>query len=218
MNDTPNGPHQTLENPIPYLTADANRALVAARLAEGDGRVDDEASFSRIAMLLYFSALRGLVNFLYEWTGVPNHEWRAFNVAHRWSNAVELCLPRLEQPGEALAFPRDNVGDDLPLLERFLELKDAVNDLVHDDAPYGAIPVETTPGVFEAAATFPHTGLPRRQSEYRRAHAESAASVYDAMVARLDLCTRGKVAELRTSDGNLLRPMLPNNIASDPPI
>ena len=205
MNDTPNGPHQPLENPIPFLTADASRALVAARMAEGAGHVDDEASYSRSAAVLYFNALKGLVNYLYEWSGVPSCAWRQFDVAHRWTLAVELCLPRLEQPGEALAFPRDNVGDDLPLLERFLELKDAVNDLVHDDAPYGAIPVETSPGVFEAAATFPHTGLPRRQSDYRRAHAEAAASVYDAMVARLDLCMRGKVAELRTSDGEPCR-------------
>ena len=201
MNDTPNGPHQPLENPIPFLIADASRALVAARLAESAGRVDDEASFSRSAAVLYLNALKGLVNYLYEWTGVPSCAWRQFDVAHRWTLAVELCLPRLEQPGEALAFPRDNVGDDLPLLERFLELRDAVNDLVHDDPPYGAIPVETSLGVFEASATFPHTGLPRRQCDYRRAHAEAAASVYDDMVARLDLCMRGKVAELCTFDG-----------------
>ena len=196
MNDTPNEQNQPLENPIPYLTADANRALVAARLAEGDGRVDDEASFSRIAVLLYFTALKSMVNVLYEWSGVPNHEWRNLTIHPRWMCVTELCLPRLEQPGEALQFPRDHIGDDLPLLERFLELRDAVNDMVHDDVPYGVIPVEADASPDIQAATYPRAELPRRQSEYRRAHAEAAAKVFEDMVARLDLCLRGKARHI----------------------
>lgn len=201
MNDTPNGPNQPLENPIPYLTADAQRALDAARLAERDGRADDEASFSRIAVLLYFTALRSLVNVLYEWTGVPNRDWRNLTIHHRWTCATDLCLPRLEEPGEALQFPRDLIGDDLPLLERFLELRDAVNDMVHDDVPGGVIPVDKDVAPDSHAAIYPRVGLPRRQSHYRRVHAEAAANIYEDMVARLDLCLRGKARELGAGTG-----------------
>ena len=190
-------PEPPLENPVPYLTYDADCALNAARLAEGDGRAEDEAAFSRIAVLLYFTALRALVNSLYEWSGVPDNEWRRLNVGHRWTAAVQLCLPHLEKPGEALQFPRDHVGEDLPLLERFLELRDAVNDMVHDDVPYRVVPVgadESTDA--EVPTTYPRAGLPRRQSDYRREHAESAATIHDDMVARLDLCFRGKTRHL----------------------
>src|SRR5688572_27864586 len=115
-----------MENPISYIAEDAHRTLNAAKQAGCDGRVNDEASFSRSAAVLYFMALRGLVNAVYECSGVPNHKWRNLATHTRWSRVAELCLPRLEQPGEALQFPRDHVGEDLPLLERFLELRDAV--------------------------------------------------------------------------------------------
>ena len=186
-----------MENPISYLAEDAHRTLRAAKQAECDGRVNDEASFSRSAVVLYFVTLRGLVNAVYEWSGVPNHEWRNLATHTRWTQAVQLCLPRLEQPGEALQFPRDHIGDDLPLLSRFLELRDAVND-----EPCGAIPADPTESpdaeVATAADVYPRTGFPRRQSEYRLEHAESAATIYQDMVARLDLCFRGKTRVLTT--------------------
>lgn len=209
MSDDARWPEPALDNPVPYLTGDAERALEAARRAERDGHPDEEASFSRMAVLLYFAALRSLVNVLYEWSRVPDHEWRPLSVAHRWTCVAELCLPRLEEPGEALQFPRDHVGEDLPLLERFLELRDAVNDMDHHDVPCGVIPVDATEPPDAKAATggdvHPRTGFPRRQSEYRRAHAEAAARIFKDMVARLNLCMRGKAHEIyagqNVSDG-----------------
>ena len=199
MSDDARWPQRPLENPTPYVTGDAQRTLEAAGLAERDGHVDDEASLSRTAVLMYFTALRGLINSVYEWSGVPDNEFRLLNTHHRWTQAVQMCLPRLEEPGEALQFPRDHVGEDLPLLERFLELRDAVNDMDHDYAPYRIIPVATEPPGTKIAAgddVYPRTGFPRRQSEYRRAHAEAAARIYREMVARLDLCMRGKTRHL----------------------
>ncbi|OFW02260.1 MAG: hypothetical protein A3J29_23130 [Acidobacteria bacterium RIFCSPLOWO2_12_FULL_67_14b] len=200
MNSAKHWPEPPLENPVPYLTGDAQRVLEAARVAEREGRIRDEASFSRIAVLLYFTALRSLVNVLYEWSKTPDHEWRQLSVHHRWTSAVQLCLPRLEEPGEALQFPRDHVGEDLPLLERFLELRDAVNDLDHHDVPCGVTLVDATEPPDAKVATggdvHPRTGFPRRQSEYRRAHAEAAATIYEDMVTRLDLCFRDKTRVL----------------------
>ena len=200
MNSNRQWPQPPSDNPVQYLTADAQRALRAATRTERDGRVDDEASFSRMAVLLYFTALRSLANVLYEWSRAPDHEWRQLSVHHRWTQAVQLCLPHLEQPGEALHFPHDHIGDDLPLLSRFLELRDAVNDMVHDDVPCGVIPTDPTEApdaqVGASPDVYPRTEFPRRQSEYRLGHAESAARIYGDMVARLDLCMRGKAREL----------------------
>jgi hypothetical protein len=204
MNDRPR-PGQNVvlkENPAAYLARDAKRALELARAADKSGNDEDEATFSRTAALMYFSALEGLINFVYEWSEVPHDEWRRWSIRKKWANAAEQCLPHLgiitDESGvdHPPSGPFQSVPDDTHSWRRFLELKEVRNAMAHSEPSFAALPVERVVSHIERDEYYPLTRLPKRLARFRREHAEAAASIYEDMTTRMDVCFRGTVRHL----------------------
>lgn len=131
------------ENPAAYLRADAETALTAARTARQESRTREEESFARSATLLYFIALEGLVNFIYEWAEVPTDDWRRWSVTKKWRHVTQRCAPCLgaiEDESGRLHYqagdPVESPWDDADLFKRFLELRAVRNQVVHSGADF----------------------------------------------------------------------------------
>ena len=91
-----------------------------------------------VPIVLYFLALEGLVNFIYEWSEVPHNEWRRWSVRKKWMNVAKECRPHI---GIA-ANVAEGVADDSQLFSRFLELKDGRSLIAHSEAIFRLLRVD----------------------------------------------------------------------------
>jgi hypothetical protein len=195
------------ENPAAYLMADAELALKNAQDAHVSGDTDREASFARMATLLFFVALEGLINFVYEYSEVPENRWRSLSIKEKWLRAAEECLPGhgvitdergvdLYKPGD----PIEGVADDSELFERFVELKTVRDGMVHVQPAFTHVPEDRIDEHLAREEFHPRTHLPKRLASYRCEHAQAAAEIFETMSARLDRCLKGVLAHVaRTS-------------------
>ncbi len=191
------------ENPAAYLIGDADLALKRAQEAHASGHLEREASFARMATLLYFAALEGLINFVYEYSELPDNRWRSLSIKDKWLRAAQECLPNhgiisdehgviQYRPGD----PVEGVADDAALFERFLELKAVRNGMVHVQPVFAGVPEDQIDKHLDRDKLCPRTRLPKRLVAFRYEHARTAADIFAAMSARLDHCFKGVLAHL----------------------
>jgi hypothetical protein len=199
----PGQPVLVKENPATYLLDDANRALAVARDARARGDQETEASAARSAVFLCFTALEGLINFVYAYSQVDERMWARWSTVAKWLRAPGACLPGhgtlrdadgtvMHRPGEPIA----QFDDGSDLVARFKELRDARNAMVHAQAKFDVVAQEAVEDHLARTGTLPLTGLPLRLANYRVDHAETAFSIFEAMTQRLDQCMKGLVREL----------------------
>jgi hypothetical protein len=98
----------------------------------------------------------------------------------------------LYRPGDPV-YPFDA---DTELLARFLELRDARNDMVHLQPDFTLVEQERVDEHFATTEYYSKTGLPHKLTHYRAPHAETVAALFGAMVDRLDTCLKGGVRDL----------------------
>jgi hypothetical protein len=98
----------------------------------------------------------------------------------------------LYRPGE----PIDPFDADTELLARFIELRDARNDMVHLQPTFTLVEQERVDEHFATSGYYPKTGLPKKLTYFRAPHAETVAALFTAMVDRLDACLKGGVCDL----------------------
>jgi hypothetical protein len=196
----PGEPILLKENPARCLVEDAERAVEGSRQARDRGDTEAEASFARSALFLYFAALEGSVNFVYAWAEVDHPAYERWSTERKWRRAAERCLPYqgtiydehdrvLYRPGD----PIEPVDADTELLARFIELRDARNDMVHLQPIFTNVEQERIDEHFATSDYYPATGLPKKLTHYRAQHAETVAAVFEAMVDRLDVCLKGNM-------------------------
>ena len=202
----PDEPFLIKENPASYLVQDAQRALSAARDARERGNADVEASHARAALLLYFAALEAFINFVYAYSDVKDDACERWSTERKWRRAAEQCLPGhgtihnendevLYRPGD----PIEPFDADHDLLARFIELRDARNDMVHSQPDFTLVEQHRIDVHFATVEHYPRTGLPTKLSHFRVQHAETVATLFNDMVTRLDVCLKGVVADLLQS-------------------
>lgn len=181
------------ENPSGHIRADADRALALARQARAAGADDEEAAFARIATLLYFVMLEGLINFVYEWSGVSHSQWRDWSVSRKWLRAAAEC-----RPGIGLMTPLDpsEALEHTEVYKRFVELKELRNSMVHSQATFTWIPENRVSKHLERQDDYSLTGLPKVLRRFRCEHAETAQGVAAQMIGWLDRCLDGSSAHL----------------------
>jgi hypothetical protein len=196
----PGEPILVKENPARHLVEDAERAVEAARQAQDRGDTDAEASYARSALFLYFAALEGFINFVYAWSEVEDLTYDRWSTERKWRRAAEQCLPYLGtirgRNREVLYRPGDPIEPfdaDTELLARFIELRDARNDMVHLQPVFTSVTQQQIDEHFATSGYYPATGLPKRLTHYRAQHAETVAAVFEAMVDRLDVCLKGNM-------------------------
>jgi hypothetical protein len=188
------------ENPARYLAEDAERAVRAARQARDRGDVDTEASFARSAVFLYFAALEGFINFVFAWSEVEDPACERWSTERKWRRAAEQCLPGrgtihgekdevLYRPGD----PIEAFDADTDLLGRFIELRDARNDMVHLQPVFTRVEQERIDEHFATTVFYPKTALPKKLTHFRAQHAETIAALFDEMIERLDVCLKGNI-------------------------
>jgi hypothetical protein len=181
------------ENAAPQIRTDAELALAAAREARQAGDVDNEASFARIATLLYFVMLEALINFVYEWSEVQDDSWRSWSIATKWLKAAEQCRPGL---GLAGPFDSRSLTEDVDLFQQFRELKEVRNSMVHSQAVFTVLPEHLVSEYLERLEFYQLTGFPRRLALFRYEHAETAREIAIRLSSWLDRCLEGASAHL----------------------
>lgn len=196
----PGEPILIKENPATYLLEDAERTLNAARQARERADLQSEASFSRSAVILYFAALEGFINFVYAWSEVDDDDYLEWSTERKWRRSAEQCLPRhgtLHGPDDEVLYrpgdPVEPFDADIELLAEFIELRDVRNDMVHLQPVVTLVPQDQVDQHFASAAYYPTTGLPKKLAHFRCEHAETAARIFAAMVDRLDVCLKGNI-------------------------
>jgi hypothetical protein len=196
----PGEPILLKENPARYLLEDAERAVEGSRGARDRGDAETEASLARSAVFLYFAALEGFINFVYAWSEVEDPAYERWSTERKWRRAAEQCLPGhgtiyhdrdevLYRPGD----PVDPFDADSELVARFLELRDARNDMVHLQRVFSKIDPDCIDEHLATSEYYPVTGLPKKLTHYRAQHAETVAALFEAMVDRLDVCLKGNI-------------------------
>ena len=182
------------ENPAAHLLRDAEIALVHAQQARAARQNELEASFSRIALLLYFCTLEALINFIYEWCEVDEDSWRSWSIAAKWEKASEQCRPALGLSVTDSDTPF--VPGDSDLFDRFLELKSVRNGMAHAKPHYTYLPEHQIDAHLCRDERYPCTGLPKRIVALQVEHAEIAKEVAVCMINRLDFCLGGNITNL----------------------
>jgi hypothetical protein len=182
------------ENPAAHLLRDAEIALAHAEQARAAIQSELEASFSRIALLLYFLTLEALINYIYEWAEVEDDSWRSWSIAAKWEKASEKCRPAFGLSVTDSDMPL--VPDDFELFSCFLELKSVRNGIAHAKPHFTYLPENQVDAHLDRDERYPFTGLPKRLVAFRVEHAEIAKKVAVCMIKRLDFCLGGYITNL----------------------
>jgi hypothetical protein len=161
------------ENPARYLLNDAERAVDSSRQARDRGDIETEASSARSAVFLYFAALEGFINFVYAWSEVEDPEYERWSTERKWRRAAEQCLPGhgtiYNERDEVLYRPGDPIvpfDADSDLLARFVELRDARNDMVHLQPVFTRVDQHRIDEHIAVSDYYPVTGLPKKLTRY----------------------------------------------------
>ena len=89
-----------------------------------------------------------------------------------------------------------SVAEDAELFQRFRDLKDVRNSMVHSQAVFTALPDHLVSEHLERQEFHKVTGLPRRSTLFRYEHAETARGIAVQLSAWLDRCLEGASAHL----------------------
>jgi hypothetical protein len=146
----------------------------------------------------------------------PTYE--RWSTERKWKRAAEQCLPyqgTIYDENDRVLYrrgdPIEPFDADAELLARFVELRDARNDMVHLQPVFTRVEQERIDDHFAATEYYPKTRLPKKLTHFRAQHAETVAALFDAMIERLDVCLKGNIRwllgapalyESRTEDDN----------------
>lgn len=192
-----------------HLIADADFAVDMSRAATD--RMDEGAAsrFARMAVLLYGLSLEGFINFVYEYSRVPDERWRDLSFKDKWLNASSECLFHggiletekgiVYRPGDAVQRFQDNAE---PFLS-FLELKAIRNSVVHLKPQFNSVDVESIDAHVRREEYYPFSGLPKFLKDYRVEHAETAKRIYRQMTEELNLQMKGTILYLFETEGGV---------------
>jgi hypothetical protein len=151
-------------------------------------------------VFLYFAALEGFINFVYAWAEVDDAGRERWSTERKWRRAAEQCLPHqgtiYGENDEVLYRPSDAIEPfdaDTEPLARFVELRDARNDMVHLQPIFTRVEQERIDEHFATTEFYPRTGLPKKLTHFRAQQAETVAALFDAMIERFDVCLKGNI-------------------------
>lgn len=188
-------------NPAYLLIRDAERARASAFKSRESADIAAEASYSRAALLLYFAALEGFINFVYAWAEADLSKCEPWSTERKWRRAAEECLPNMGEItyGETVVYRKGELIEpfdgDTALVNRFRELRSARNAMIHVRPRFACVDRKNIRR-YVRVGVYPLTGLPMDLAAYRAIHAEVASQVFEAMVERLDFCLKGMIRQL----------------------
>ncbi|WP_022669062.1 hypothetical protein [Desulfospira joergensenii] len=197
---SPNSLCEYKRNPAFYIIADAFLFFDSAKEANNKSERIKEHAFSRAAILLFPVALEAIVNVIYQYCRVYNREeLKKIPLKEKWLNVSHKCLPKMGtcKKGEKVIYrPGDKIdcfNENLSIFQKYLELKEIRNDVVHLKPNFIQLKVKEIENFETTLDLYPLTKIPRELSNWNFKHAQIAKNIFQNMNEELNTFMKGSI-------------------------